>query len=161
MLHLGVDPGKSGGLAMISTQENYIYMQTMPDNFIELREFFRKAKECTIFEKGIHCWLEKAQTMPKQGIVSAFNYGKHFGELCATLALLEIPYSMVSPIKWTKAMHSNAGPAPTAKAKTLMVARRLYPKEKFLATARSKVPHNGMVDALMIAHYGMQFGGLK
>ena len=161
MLHVGIDPGKTGGLALLSMKEKYVYMLPMPDNFIELKEFLAKAKLCSEFETGIHCWLEKAQTMPKQGIVSAFNYGKHFGELCATMSLLEIPYTLVSPQKWTKAMHSNSGPANDAKAKTLMVARRLYPKETFLATPRSKVAHKGLVDALMIAHYGMQFGGLK
>lgn len=160
MLHVGIDPGKTGGLAMLSIKGKYVFMLPMPDNFIELKDFFVKAKEFT-YQNGIHCWLEKAQTMPKQGIVSAFNYGKHFGELCATMSLLEIPYTLVSPQKWTKAMHSNSGPAPDAKAKTLMVARRLYPKENFLATSRSTVPHKGLVDALMIAHYGMQFGGLK
>ena len=39
------------------------------------------------------------------------------------------------------------------KAAALVAAKRLWPDEKFLATERSKVPHDGIVDALLIAEH--------
>jgi hypothetical protein len=156
MYHLGIDPGKSGGLALISSETIMLWAEIMPDNLLDLKEVLEAARECG----RVHAWLEKAQVFPKQGIVSAFNYGKHFGELCSALTMLEIPYTLVSPVTWTKKMHLGVG-VKDPKKKTLAIARRLYPKEKFLATDRSSVPHNGIVDAIVIARYGLQFGGIK
>jgi hypothetical protein len=39
------------------------------------------------------------------------------------------------------------------KATSLIAAKRLFPDEKFLATTRSKVPHNGVIDAVLIGEY--------
>lgn len=39
------------------------------------------------------------------------------------------------------------------KATSLLAAKRLFPNETFLATARSKVPHDGIVDAVLIGEY--------
>lgn len=156
MYHLGIDPGKSGGLALISSEIKMLWAEIMPDNLLDLKEVLEAAKECG----RLHAWLEKAQVFPKQGLVSAFNYGRHFGELCSALTMLEIPYTLVSPVTWTKKMHLGVG-VKDPKQKTLAIARRLYPKEKFLATDRSKVPHSGIVDAVVIARYGLQFGGIK
>jgi len=156
MYHLGIDPGQKGGLALICGHSRILTYQTMPDNFLDLKFFMEYAND----RGHVHAWVEKAQVFPKQGLVSAFNYGKHFGELCAALTMLEIPYTLVSPVTWTKKMHLGVG-VKDPKQKTLAIARRLYPKEKFLATDRSKVPHSGIVDSVVIARYGLQFGGIK
>jgi len=34
-------------------------------------------------------------------------------------------------------------------------ARQLWPDESFLATAKSKKPHEGLIDAALIAYYGI------
>jgi hypothetical protein len=156
MYHLGIDPGQKGGLALVCAKTKAVWYLPMPDNFLALKEVIENCK----IKGETHAWLEKAQVMPKQGIVSAFNYGKHFGELCAALTMLEIPYTLVSPQTWSKKMHLGVG-IKDPKKKTLAIARRLYPKEKFLATQRSKVAHSGIVDAIIIARYGLQFGGIK
>lgn len=156
MYHLGIDPGQKGGIAMISAESKMLWAETMPDNLLLLKCILEAAKGYG----RLHAWVEKAQVFPKQGLVSAFNYGRHFGELCTSLTLLEIPYTLVSPVTWTKKMHLGVG-IKDPKKKTLAIARRLYPKEKFLATDRSKVPHSGIVDAVIIARYGLQFGGIK
>ena len=40
------------------------------------------------------------------------------------------------------------------KATSLNAARRIFPGETFLATPRSKKPHDGLVDAALIAYVG-------
>lgn len=155
MYHLGIDPGQKGGLALICDKTKKFTVSIMPDNFLDLKAFL----ELAIARGPVHAWVEKAQVFPKQGLVSAFNYGKHFGELCSALTMLGIPYTLVSPVTWTKKMHLGVG-IKDPKKKTLAIARRLYPKEKFLATDLSKVPHSGIVDAVVIARYGLQFGGV-
>ena len=156
MYHLGIDPGQKGGLALVHSKTKSLVYIAMPDNFLDLKAFILNCSR----QGQVHAWVEKAQVFPKQGIVSAFTYGKHFGELCSALTMLGIPYTLVSPVTWTKKMHLGVG-IKDPKKKTLAIARRLYPKEKFLATDRSKVPHSGIVDAVIIARYGLQFGGIK
>jgi hypothetical protein len=157
MYHIGIDPGKKGGIAILSEADNqYVAMLPMPDGVEPLADALLRFRK---FDSNIMAWVEKAQTMPKQGIVSAFSYGQHFGEILAILALLQIPYSLVAPNRWTKVMHRNCGVSgKDTKQKSRVVAKRLYPKESFLATDRSSVPHEGMVDAVLIARFGLQFG---
>lgn len=44
-------------------------------------------------------------------------------------------------------------PKVDTKATSLLAAKRLFPDETFLATQRSKVPHDGIVDAVLIGLY--------
>lgn len=44
-------------------------------------------------------------------------------------------------------------PKVDTKATSLLAAKRLFPEETFLATTRSKVPHDGIVDAVLIGLY--------
>src|SRR5262245_17893179 len=46
--------------------------------------------------------LEKAQTMPRQGIAGAFNYGVGYGKLVGVLATLEIPIVEIVPSHWKR-----------------------------------------------------------
>ncbi len=40
------------------------------------------------------------------------------------------------------------------KAMSLVAAQRIFPNESFLATERSSVPHDGLVDAALICEFG-------
>jgi hypothetical protein len=63
--------------------------------------------------------------------------------------------NFVPPQAWTGALHKKA-PMTFANPKesSLYVARQLWPDQNFLATERSRVPHDGVVDAALIAYYG-------
>ena len=39
------------------------------------------------------------------------------------------------------------------KVAALAVANKLWPQQRWIATNKSKVPHDGMIDAALIAHY--------
>jgi hypothetical protein len=47
-------------------------------------------------------------------------------------------------------------PAGQTKVFALRKANILWPEQKWLATARSYVPHDGIVDAALIAQYHLQ-----
>ncbi len=149
---LGIDPGQSGGLAFVEPCRSgdrlvheLVPMAGLPD-LIDL-----------IYEhKPQHVFLEKAQAMPKQGVVSMFTYGQHFGELVGMLVTLKLPFTLVQPTAWTKIIHEGTDSKLTTKERTLQACMRLYPTAELLATPKSKKPHLGMVDALMIAEYGIR-----
>ena len=48
--------------------------------------------------------IERAQSMPKQGVRSVFSYGCGYGILLGTLASLAIPHYIVPPSVWKKQM---------------------------------------------------------
>lgn len=141
---IGIDPGQTGGIAVLPSG----FTEVMPD----IWEFKRIMEFQADFENA-HVYIERAQSFPKQGVSSSFNYGRHFGELLGILIAFGIPHTLVPPATWTRVIHAGTkGGDP--KARTLEAVRRLFPNKNLCATARSTKPHMGIVDALAIAEYG-------
>lgn len=146
---IGIDPGKKGGIAVLNERgeiEGSVVMPELAEGVADVLEVFTKFKT--------HVYLEKAQAMPKNGVCAMFNYGVHFGELRGILVTYKIPHTLVAPATWTKSMHQGTPTNLKAKARSHMAARRLFPNADLMATERSKVPHDGLIDALLIAEYG-------
>jgi crossover junction endodeoxyribonuclease RuvC len=96
-------------------------------------------------------YIEKVHAMPGQGVTSMFSFGEGYGGLKGVCATLGLPYNLVTPQAWKKKVLAG-----TSKDKEAAVdfCRRRYPQVNLLATERSRVPHDGMADALCIATYG-------
>jgi crossover junction endodeoxyribonuclease RuvC len=161
---LGIDPGLTGGLAIRGRDVTVIEPMPAMDGeitLVELTSWLRENKHQVEM-----AYLEKAQAMPKQGVSSTFNYGKGFGAVMGVLSALGIPFELVTPQRWTRVMHlgieSDLGP----KAKSRIAVARLFPQFDLRESPRCKKPHEGMVDALLLAEFGyrtysLQKGGLS
>jgi hypothetical protein len=157
--YIGIDPGKDGGIACLS-----------PDNKLTLHKIPLIGKEADL--QGIrqilmqyinngNCVFGLEDVKPFPG-VSAMSMGKLMeikGIKQGILVAMEVPYIMVAPKTWQATAWSgvpvqkkSTGKNDT-KATSLLAARRLFPSETFLATERSKVAHDGLVDAALIAHH--------
>lgn len=139
----GIDPGQRGGICIIENGQiidKDLLVNVVPDTWLKQR-----------YIKLVY--IEQAQTMPKQGIVSAFNYGRDFGYLLGTLSGKFI-VNLVNASTWTKKIHQQAPRSKCSKSKSLWIAKHVWPHENWLATERSKVPHDGLIDAALIALYG-------
>lgn len=151
---IGIDPGKTGGLALIE-DETVMSVMPMPETARELArtlaDWRDEARDNSIL---LMTYVEKAQAMPKNGSVSMFNYGQHMGEIIGILTTLEMSFILVPPATWSKKMHAGVTASPDTKKRSRIAVERLYPDLKLLATERSKKPHEGMVDAVLIAAYG-------
>jgi crossover junction endodeoxyribonuclease RuvC len=101
-------------------------------------------------------FIEKVSSMPKQGVASMFKFGRTVGALQAMLAAFKRRFQEVTPQAWQKVMHEgvNKKSMPNPKQRSVIVVKRLFPNENLLASARCKKPHEGFVDALLIAEYG-------
>lgn len=152
MIYIGVDPGKSGGIAIISE----VSVEAITPMIIAGRELDLTATaEWLDFElSDMHaiCYVEKVSAMPKQGVTSMFNFGFSTGALHGIIATLGIPRYLVTPQAWKKLVLSN-----TKKDKEAAIdyCRRSYPDVSLLATEKSRKPHSGMADALCIARYAL------
>jgi crossover junction endodeoxyribonuclease RuvC len=79
--------------------------------------------------------------MPKQGVTSTFTFGRGFGALCMGLTAAEIPYDLVSSMKWMGAMQCRTG---GDKSVSKRRAQQLFPQVKVT---------DYLADSLLIAEY--------
>ena len=135
---MGIDPGKSGAMVLLSPNKTYTSIHPFSKyTTFDLAEVFRDwAPEVTM------CYIEKVHSMPKQGVVSSFSFGKNFGWYLGVLDACQIPYDFISPMKWQTFLSCRTG---GDKNITKAKAQQLYPS--------LKITH-AIADALLIATYG-------
>ena len=104
MIVIGIDPGKSGGLAYINTAKPrrdgsvaFKFAATATDIANDLRHIVQDADEC-------FAYLERVGATPQMGVTSAFTFGRGYGFLHGCLASLGIPYEEVLPNRWQGSM---------------------------------------------------------
>ena len=81
MIHMGIDPGASGGIALVSGTRGLIE---------EVFPFKNKtlADQWRFFDQwAVRATIEHVHSMPHDGRASAFKFGKSYGNLEAFLAL--------------------------------------------------------------------------
>lgn len=137
---IGIDPGASGGIVFLTTEGSVITATKLDGTETDVASNLRSSIIGS--ETRPFAFLESVHSMPKQGVASSFKFGQSFGFLRGCLISLEIPFELVTPQAWQKAMGClTKGDKNVSKA----AAQRLFPKEK--------VTH-AIADALLIAEYG-------
>ena len=91
--------------------------------------------------------------MPKQGVVSMFNFGRCFGLIEGVVAALGYAYTIVLPVIWQRAIMGKVKPGETKPA-SIAMAKQIFPNVPLFANPRSQKEHDGLADALLIAEYG-------
>ena len=147
MLYIGIDPGKSGGIATIKiVDENKIqlvYMEYSDDNL-------KLVTSNALLHKGpVFAVVEKVGAMPGQGVTSMFNFGKSYGYILGVLEARGISYQLVPPQTWKKEFSLSSD-----KNKSIEVCKRLFPSVNLKRTERCTKDHDGMAEALLLAEYG-------
>lgn len=140
-IYIGIDPGKSGGIAVIDEYTNERWAIPYSDEELLKTADYAMEYDCI-------CCLEKVGAMPGQGVTSMFNFGKAYGYIKGVLEAFGIPYQEISPQKWKKEFGLNSD-----KTASVEVCRRLFPDVNLLATPRCKKAHDGMAEALLLAEY--------
>lgn len=139
---MGVDPGANGGIAWIT--DGKACVEKMPDTLQDLWELICDIHPNRLCEKQppIKAYIEQVSSSPQMGVVSAFSFGRGYGNLEMALTAAAIPFERVRPQVWQEALGCmTKGDKNVSKRK----AQELFPDRKIThATA----------DALLIAHYG-------
>lgn len=136
-LFIGVDPGLSGGLAMVC-DTGLLEAVKMPETEGDLLQALKDWRYC----KEVRATLEFVRSSPQMGVVSAFKFGVGYGGLRMALYAAQIPFDEVTPQKWQKVMQCRSG---GDKNVTKRRAQELFPGVK--------VTH-AIADALLLAEYG-------
>ncbi len=88
------------------------------------------------------------------GVVANWNRGYSLGLFEGLFVALGIPYTLVAPQSWQHAMHAGTPGYSDTKTRSVVAAQRLFPTVSLSATSRSRLPHDGIAEALLIAEYG-------
>lgn len=158
MHYIGIDPGKSGGLALLNQDGTVAAVTKMPDTERDLCDWLETWQDAGQGSgsngadhgiRPIKAMLERVNAGAwgagkggqKMGVSSAFTFGMGYGVLRGVLTALRIPFDLVSPQKWQGEIGClTKGQKNVSKAK----AQQLFPNVK--------VTHAN-ADALLIAEY--------
>lgn len=149
---LGIDPGCSGALVLVTEQGGYIDHLAMPTIKVGTKSRVNGAAVAAwIRQYGIaHAYLEQVGAMPGQGTASMFTFGHAAGVAEGILQGLNIPYTLVTPQAWKK----SAGLIGSDKDAARSRAIQLYPE---LRALDAKAKGQAIADALLIARFGIGF----
>jgi hypothetical protein len=141
---IGIDVGANGAIAWID-ERGKSCVEKMPDTLQDLWELIRDITNfprSAIDGRKYKAYIEQVSSSPQMGVVSAFSFGRGYGNLEMALTAAGIPFERVRPQVWQKALGCmTKGDKNVSKRK----AQELFPDKKIThATA----------DALLIAIYG-------
>lgn len=147
---LGIDPGCSGALVLVTEQGGYIDHLAMPTIKVGTKSRVNGAAVAAwVRQYGItHAYLEQVGAMPGQGTASMFTFGHAAGVVEGILQGLNIPYTLVTPQAWKK----SAGLIGSDKDAARSRAIQLYPE---LRALDAKAKGQAIADALLIARFGI------
>lgn len=139
MTYIGIDPGKSGALCVIS-EDGTVAVSFDREAYTELL--------AGVDGTNAVCCLEKVGAMPGQGVTSMFSFGENFGFIQGVLEAYHIPYELVRPQKWKKEFSITAD-----KNTAIDVCKRLLPSLNLKKTERCKKDDDGIAEAALMAVY--------
>ncbi len=145
---VGIDPGVKGGMVVLDPHGGIIDAIVMPEPE-ELRRMFRYF----YWDDQPFITLEEPSPDPKWGAIQAWRFAYGIGRLEGIFN----PQLMVNPRTWQAKVWRKdliSGKL-TGKQKSLITAKAIWPNADFRASKRCKIPHDGMVDAALIAYYGL------
>ena len=157
-LVLGFDPGKEGGLAVLTDAGAVAHVMPLhyaTDDDQPLCRTLRAAVRALggeVVAAGVE--LVNSYGMGRQ---SAFVFGQGVGALIALCELEGWPVVRVRPQAWQSTI---GAPRKGGLSAPLGPVSRLFPGVNLLATPRSRKPHTGIVDALGIAEHTRRLAAL-
>jgi crossover junction endodeoxyribonuclease RuvC len=149
----GIDPGLSGGIAILDDNKikEIFDMPVMSDGKKNKRQL-NSALLAQLFKDNIKDMedtvmiVEQVNAMPGQGVTSMFNFGQTFGAIKGISAALGLPIFFVRPAKWKKHFELINSSKDASRTKAI----EMYPS---IAEKLSKKKDVNKSDAILIARY--------
>jgi crossover junction endodeoxyribonuclease RuvC len=154
---IGIDPGLSGAIAIITTESLKIF--DMPTMTVERNgKAKRQVSAAELAEmlylysgRDCHVYCERVGAVTGQGVTSVFSFGRSFGMIEGILAAFKMPVTFVPPATWVKAVGRGQG-----KDASRARAMELFPSDQ---DQFKRVKDDGRADAALIAYWGSRHAG--
>lgn len=160
--HIGIDIGKEGAIV--------IQEKNLEDKLIKMPKIGKEIDYNQIYSilspfEGGNGMVVFEKIIPYGAKSAMFVLGHQAGAIEMACIALAIPYTIVPPQTWQKEMlggvtlltkksaTTKSGISKDTKSMALIAAKRLFPKTKFTFGDRATIPHDGLVDALLMSEY--------
>ena len=150
---IGIDPGLSGGIAILDDLKIYdIFDMPIMSEGKKNKNQLNSAQLVNIINKHVlrkentFVIVEQVSAMPGQGVTSMFNFGQTFGSVKGICAALGLPIFYVRPAKWKKHFELINSSKDASRSKVI----EMYPSISSRLTKKKDV---NKADAILIARY--------
>ncbi len=163
---LGIDPGVKGGYAIVTQTGKLHTCETFPlvgGKDISFLKLMKKFQALSISFDAI--FIEKVHGIWGTPPRSAFTFGCNYQVAKDAAISTHKPMEEVLPIVWQKELFAGediiyrnlkSGKKKDTKKMAAIKAHKLWPNFDFLSSKRATKPHDGMIDAALIAYYGFK-----
>jgi hypothetical protein len=152
---LGADPGIAGGLAVVGAADNggFVLLGVIDIPIVgtgaKQRVNVAGVREFILRHQPTAGLIERAGSMPRQGIASAFKYGRATGSIEATIVLCGLPIEIVEPSVWKRHWRLPGKDKEASRQRAL----EMFPDAHSLL-ARKK--DHGRAESMLIAAFGLR-----
>ena len=159
---IGIDPGISGAIGIVTATAAYVDVHDMPTMLanktgnkqqVNVAEVARILRAILLETPGCLAIMERVTAMPSipgqdgarrgMGAASAFMFGKCCGHIEGVLAALGIPVEFVTPTQWKRTLNLSAD-----KEAARAFAQSIYPTAPL-----GLKKHHGRAEALLVAKW--------
>ncbi|SKA84674.1 hypothetical protein SAMN02745166_01042 [Prosthecobacter debontii] len=160
-VYIGIDNGISGGIAAISitpgtgiiARTAMATQKTRKGNEIDVRGVWRFLQdELQVSNNVDKIVIIIEEPGGSKSASAAASMAASFAALRAMCELKGVRHIRITPQRWQKNL-LKCGKGEN-KAAALTMARALWPDETWLESPRCRTPHDGIIDAALIAEYG-------
>ncbi|MGP1257084.1 MAG: crossover junction endodeoxyribonuclease RuvC [Kiloniellales bacterium] len=156
---VGIDPGLSGAIAVISDSGDHI-VDCIDMPTLELKRGRKNKRELDHVELALAMlrlcdgasavFVERVQSMPGQGVSSSFAFGRATGIVIGLTAAQQVPLHEIAPVRWRRLVGLKSG---SGKDAARALCKRNWPVN---APLWSRVKDEGRADAALIALAGLK-----
>ena len=154
MIIAGIDPGKQGAIVVLDSVHSQAYKHSLrfdKQGLFDTLDFFDFLNPL----KVDLLILEKVMGRKAWGATQTFNFGVGWGQVWLSIANSKLPYKLTPPQTWQKVIHEGVKATLTAKQRTMIAYKMLYPNQPIPHGPKGGAIDDNVLDALMIATYGM------
>jgi len=166
-IFIGIDIGKDGAIKVLDPKDNFTCVMPLDSEGALDIDILKTILSTYRLESlrspnEYHVIFEKLTPLHLASKSSNWSLAHQYGAIEACCISLSLPYTKVPPKEWQAMMFSNIAPlrkkdgTSDTKGRALLKVQELFPSMKLTDPnkPKSKVPHNGIVDAILLAEYG-------
>jgi|TARA_Y100000310_G_scaffold185825_1_gene185893 hypothetical protein len=159
MIHIGIDNGLSGGIAAI--EDGTLSLDVMPilndgkKNRVDVIKLMRILQ--SYYRSDCSSFIVYESPAGSKSVKAAVSMADSFARVEAILIIERYRREPITSRKWQKIFWTvpkmPKGKSFDTKAAALNKARQLFPNQDWLTSSRCRKPHDGLIDAALIAEY--------
>lgn len=159
-IYIGVDIGKSGAIAVMHNTTILTYPMPKIGTELDYQSLNSLLRGFSSNDEKPYVVFEKLGVIFGSGKSTAFSMGEQSGALEALCIANQLPYTKVRAVDWQKQMFQGVtqidkpgSNKKDTKAMALVAVKRIFPDLKLTFGDRATKPHDGLVDAVLMAEY--------